>query len=318
MDGGERRLLGGTQLMGRWLEQRLPAELLGKFQIHLSRFAAADPDRIQIFWTHEHVAPTDPELAHLADGGWRKFHRIVFVSNWQAQAYISYFGIPWSRCLVLHNAIEPLAVGADRFDPLPAGRPIRLIYTSVPWRGLTILCKVFNKICEEREDVELDVYSSFKLYGWDDPPQYLDLFDALQRNARARYHGAVPNQQVREALASSHVFAYPSVWPETSCLCLMEAMSAGLACVHPNYGALYETAADTTMMYQWQEHPATHAAVFHQALTTAINAVRNGDKEFLSRLASQKSYADEHYNWERRAAQWEEFLRSIAHLPPGG
>src|SRR5437762_12234650 len=124
MDGGERRLLGGTQLMGRWLEQRLPAELLGKFQIHLSSFAAADPDRIQIFWTHEHVSPADPELAHLADGGWRKFHRIVFVSNWQAQAYISYFGIPWSRCLVLHTAIEPLAVGGDGLDPLPPGRPL--------------------------------------------------------------------------------------------------------------------------------------------------------------------------------------------------
>jgi UDP-glucose:(glucosyl)LPS alpha-1,2-glucosyltransferase len=305
---------GGTELMGRELEERLPKELLDEFQIILSRFASADSTKVRILWCHD--LPTDPASAHLANGGWRTFHRIVFVSNWQAQAYVNHYGIPWSRCQVLPNAIEPLAVADDRFDPVRPDRPIRLVYTSTPHRGLNILTAAFNKICEERDDVELDVFSSFKLYGWDrrDAP-FQDLFEALKQNPRVTYHGAVPHQQLRDAVASSHVFAYPSIWPETSCRCLIEAMSAGLACVHPNFGALHETAAGRTMMYQWQHGLDIHAAVFYRTLMTAIRTIRDGDKGLLSRLAAQKTYADSFYSWDVRAAQWAEFLRGIVNLP---
>jgi hypothetical protein len=92
-------------------------------------------------------------------------------------------------------------------------------------------------------------------------------------------------------------------------------MSAGLACVHPNFGALYETAAGRTMMYQWQHDLNLHAAVFYNTLMTAIRAIRDRDKGLLSRLAAQKTYADSFYSWDVRAAQWEEFLQGIVDLP---
>ena len=77
----------------------------------------------------------------------------MFVSNWQAQAFISQFGIPWSRCPVILNAIESILVSRDRFAPVPAGTPVRLVYTPVPNRGLAVLHAVFSKICELRGDV---------------------------------------------------------------------------------------------------------------------------------------------------------------------
>jgi UDP-glucose:(glucosyl)LPS alpha-1,2-glucosyltransferase len=299
---------GGTEQMGRRLERSLPAELLDPFQIHLTRKEPVEPGKIQILWCH--VPHEDPAYGYLANGGWREFHRIVFVSNWQAQGFIEHFRIPWSRCVVLHNAIEPLSVAEGHFDPIPADQPIRLIYTSPPWRGLALLYHVFKKIAEERDDVELDVFSSFRLYGWQDGG-YERLFDELQQVPRVTYHGAVPNEQVRKALVNSHVHAFPSVLVETSSLSLMEAMSAGLACVHPNLGGLFETAAGMTLMYQWQEDPATHAAVFYRQLMGVINALRAGNERLRSALAVQKSYADSHYNWDLRAAQWEALLRGI-------
>lgn len=253
-------------------------------------------------------------MAHLADGGWGKFHRIVFVSNWQAQSYIQRFGIPWSRCIVIPNAIEPIHVHRDRFDPIPADRAIRLVYTPAPDRGLVILNAVFNELCRQRDDVELDVFSSFSLYGgaWTKADEWFtSLFDALRQNPRVRYHGAVPNPELRKALGAAHIYAYPSIFGECGCLSLTEAMSAGLACVHPNYGGLYETAANWTIMYQWQENMTDHAIVFLKNLLTTINALRDGDQQLLSRLAAQKSYADEHYNWESRTGQWVAFLTDI-------
>lgn len=310
---------GGTELVARQLERRLPPQLLDQFQIYPTRYASPDPSKIQILWCH--IRPEGPEVAHLAGGGWKKFHRIVFVSNWQAQSYINQFGIPWSRCAVILNAIEPIAVHDNRFDPIPAERPIRLIYTPMPDRGLAILNAVFDELCRQRDDIELHVYSSFSLYGgaWAQVDgRYSGLFDSLRQNPRVKYHGAVPNPELRAVLADAHIYAYPSIFGESSCLSLMEAMSAGLACVHPNFGALYETAANWTIMYQWHENMRDHAFVFLNNVLSAVNALRDGDKKLLERLAAQKAYVDEHYSWDKRGGQWVSFLTDIARQVRGG
>lgn len=299
---------GGTEQMGRRLERSLPAELLEQFQIHLSHREPMIPGKIQLLWCH--LPFHDEAVAHLADDRWQDFDRIVFCSNWQAQGYIALLGIPWSKCVVLPNGIEPVRVAEDHFEPVPAGQPIRLIFTPVPSRGLLLLYHVFKQIAAERDDVELDVYSSFRLYGWTDP-SWDPLFDDLRQVPGVTCHGVVPNEQLRTALARAHVFAYPAMQQETVSLTLIEAMSAGLACVHPNFGGLYETAGGMTLMYQWHEDPAAHARIFYQRLTRVIDALRAGDEGLRARLAAQKLYADARYDWGTRAAEWEALLRSL-------
>jgi UDP-glucose:(glucosyl)LPS alpha-1,2-glucosyltransferase len=301
---------GGTELMARELEQHVPRDLLDEFQIFLTRFTSADPEKIRILWCHN--SPGGSEDASIAYGGWRRFHRLVFVSNWQARAYVQRYDIPPSRCHVLPNAIRPIAIPGERRDRPAADRRIRLIYTSTPDRGLDILLTAFNEICEQRDDVELDVFSSFTLYGWDDHDRaHRGLFDALRQNPRIRYQGAVPHRQLRRAVARADVFAYPSVWPETSCRCLMEAMSAGLACVHPDIAALPETAAGHTVMYPWHPSRAAHAAVFRDALTAVVDGLKTDHPLLRSSLEAQKRYADAYYSWEVRAWQWEDYLRGL-------
>ena len=98
--------MGGTELMKYALESRLDKELLDEVQIVCSRVRELDESKLRIFWAHD--LPGDPESEFLRDGGWDKFHRLVFVSNWQMQAYIQAYNIPWSKCIVLQNAITPI------------------------------------------------------------------------------------------------------------------------------------------------------------------------------------------------------------------
>ena len=70
-----------------------------------------------------------------------------------------------------------------------------------------------------------------------------------------------------------HIFAYPSIWPETSCIALIEAMSAGLLCVHSAYAALPETSANWTMMYPISEDHQQHCNIFADNLVSAVNVV---------------------------------------------
>lgn len=299
--------MGGTELMGQRLENSLDPDFLSQFQIIRSRVRDLDESKIRVLWLHD--LPDDPESQHLANGGWKKFHKIVFVSNWQMQAYIAKYNIPWSHCVVMHNAITPIPEHEKPNDGI-----IRLAYWSTPHRGLNILVPVFDKLCEKYDNIELNVYSSFKLYGWPERDEaFKPLYEMCENHPKINYHGTVSNEVLREELTRNHIFAYPSTWVETSCLCLMEAMSAGMLCVHSNLGALYETAANWTSMYQFSENVNSHAGQFYTVLDTCIEMI--GDPHVESQLASQKGYANVFYNWNHRAMQWKVLLESLLDLP---
>ena len=97
---------GGTELMLEALHRNVPKDLLDHFQIIPSRVREIDDSKIKIYWLHD--LPGDPESEHLKQGGWNRFDKLVFVSNWQMQSYQKHYGLPWHKCVVLHNAIEPI------------------------------------------------------------------------------------------------------------------------------------------------------------------------------------------------------------------
>jgi len=297
---------GGTEQLIREFEKYVPAEVAEEFQIIPSRNRGFTPGKIPIYWAHD--LPGDPECVHLGKGGYQQYKKLVFVSNWQMQAFINYYKIPWSYCTVMQNAIEPLEFAASTSDK------IKLIYHTTPHRGLEILVPVFIKLCERYDNIELDVYSSFNIYGWGDrDKQYQQIFDAMESHPNINNHGSVSSEKVRQAVTAADIFAYPSIWQETSCRSLMEAMSAGLLCVHSDYGALYETAAGLTMMYHYDEDKNKHAGIFYNALSFAIDsaiAIR-GNPETRQFLLSTSSIANTFYNWQTRSTQWTAFLQNI-------
>lgn len=295
--------MGGTELLKHELAKRLDKDLLDNFQIFVSRVEEElDETKIRILWCHD--LAQDPANNHLKNDGWRLFHRIVFVSHWQMQQYINLYNIPYSKCIVLQNAINPIESHEKPKDI------IRLGYWSTPHRGLAILVPVFEKLCEKYDNIELDVFSSFNIYGWGERDKDFEpLFDKCKNHPKINYHGSVPNDKIREALKGIHILAYPSIWPETSCLTLMEAMSAGCLCVHSNLAALPETSANWTIQYQFNEDLNNHAITFYNALDVSIDNLYSEDIQ--SRIQSQMSYANVFYNWEIRQRQWDAYLKSL-------
>lgn len=298
---------GGTERVVRRVERDVDPALLEQCQIFPSRVRGElDPTKVRIY--HAHDTAEDPESQRaLGDGRWRRFHKVVFVSNWQMGEFIRLYGIDWDRCAVVRNAVDPVPTEGPWQTDL-----VRLIYTSTPQRGLDVLAAVFDEVSAEDPRVALDVFSSFGLYGWEEADkQFEPLFSRLRANPQVTVHGARPNEEVRAALTRAHVFAYPSTWAETSCLCLMEAMTAGLVCVHPNLGALYETAGALTQCYQWTPDKTAHAAVFKRELKRAIARVR----EMTTVDHGLVAYARRSFSWESRIAQWNELLSGLMNEP---
>lgn len=298
------RSQGGTEMMKRGLASRLPVELVDEFQIICSRVRELQDDKIRVYWLHD--LPEDPETSHLKEKASRdRFHHLVFCGNWQYDRYRTVLGVPYdSNSSVIDTAIDPLPAVEKSKDE------IRLIYTSTPQRGLAILVPVFEKLAEKYDNIFLDVFSSFKIYGWEEADkQFEPLYDKCRNHPRINYHAFAPNETVRETLLKSHIHAYPSIWLECNSRSVIEAMSAGALCVHPNYGGLIDTSGGLTYMYQGHHDIQKHARVFYHILENAINNVLKDETQDSLRLT--KLYADARFNWDRITHNWIELLTSL-------
>lgn len=295
---------GGTELTKRLVGKYVPEDLVDDFQIIPSRIRELKEDKIRIYWAHD--LPEDPECQKLAKEELRsKFHKIVFVSNWQMQRFVERLGIPWDNKLtVIENPIEPIEWTAKPDDV------INLVYFSTPQRGLGLLVPVFKALAEKHKNIHLHVYSSFKIYGWEEADKNWEpLFDEIRNHPQMTYHGYTEHEQLREDLKKMHILAYPCTWPETFCRVLAESMSAGLFCVHSNLAALPETSGGITFMYQFDHDPQRHADVFYKYLDKAIENYQDEQMHGYLRLA--KTYADTRYNVKALSNQWNILLTQL-------
>ncbi len=300
---------GGTEQMVAGLRQRMPADLLEQFNIICSRVREEniDPNKKNILWLHD--TWDDPESQHLKDAkSLDRFEKLVFVSHYQQSTYNLGLGVPYDKGIVLQNAIVPIEAHQK-----PKGT-VNLIYHTTPHRGLELLVPVVEALANYGLDFHLDVYSSFKIYGWEQRDQpYQELFERIKRHGHMTYHGFQPNSVIREALKKAHVYAYPSIWPETSGISVIEAMSAGCNVICPTLAALPETCANFGVMYPWNENNNKHANMFAGILAMVIKDYWADFNQ--ERLGLQKMYFDHYYNWDNRANQWRDFLSSMARKP---
>lgn len=295
---------GGTELMARALSKHVDPNLLDAVHVTASRMSGADTQgKPHVLWLHD--TWDDPMCAHLKDPEERqKFSKLVFVSAWQMQMFQTNLGILPSECEVIRNAVEPI-------DPKDKPTDVcRLIYHTTPHRGLEILVPVFEEICAKMPDlpVHLDVFSSFQAYGIPqrDAP-FEHVFERCRKHPQITYHGYQPNSVVREALRNSHIFAYPCIWPETSCIAAIEAMAAGCEIVAPAFSALPETCAPWAHLFPWTENVYDMGERFGYELLAGIDRCMSSGRQNI--LRTQAHATNVFYSWELRKLEWEAFLR---------
>jgi glycosyltransferase involved in cell wall biosynthesis len=260
-----------------------------------------------LLWQHlahsdESVPPgyTNPSFMNAVDS-------FVYVSHWQHEKYRWIFKIPLENAYVIKNAIEPI-----EFKPKPKDGKLKLIYTSTPFRGLDMLLPAFEMI--NRDDVELDVYSSVKIYGTryeaDTNGVYEEHFEIARNMKNVNYMGYATNDVVKKALQESHIFAYPSTFEETCCLAMIEAGAAGCKMVTTNLGALYETGSEYARLMPVQAASDVFISAYAKVLNEEID--NYWSKATQKTLKKQSDFYNEHYSWEKRAKEWNTLFEKIS------
>ena len=248
-----------------------------------------------IYWCHDN--PCDRRYKNIDTT--RLF---IFVSEYQKNKFIKYFNI--ENYIIIHNGIVPFPKHTKQHSIC------KLIYHSTPHRGLDILIEVFNKLVPYFMNIgiriHLDVYSSFKIYdNLELDKCYQHLYDKIKNNPYMTYYGTVENNVIRKALMGAHIFAYPSTFEETSCLCLIEAMSAGCICVHSSLGALGETSNGLTYMYEYTDDKMEHCNRFAETLIKAVLNYKDIS------LEKQINYTNKTFNISTILDKWKDFILHV-------
>lgn len=297
---------GGTEILRAGLSKYTSIDQRDDINIIL---CVADYSKVKftksnILWQHNNYS--DESVKGMQDPGFMKaIDATVYVSHWQYEKFRYLYRIPTHNAHIIKNAIEPI-----EFKPRERGEKIKLIYTSTPFRGLEILLDVFETL--DRDDVELDVYSSTLVYGTGyqnhTKGQFDDLFDRARGMKNVNYHGYATNDEVKQALTQANIFSYPSIFEETACLAMIEAAAAGCKLVTTNLGALYETGSEWATMVPIQADIDGLKADYAKALNEAIDSYWS-EQDFLKR---QSDFYNEFYDWERRVSQWEQVFNDLS------
>ena len=300
---------GGSENQMRLLLKYLPDECFKDINLILNNTDQnlLEKDRINILWMQHFV--NQEETKNMGSKEYiDKLDYIIFNSNWNFEKYQYQFKIPENKSLVIRNAIENIDIHEKPKDK------INLIYHTTPWRGLVHLLNVFKKL--NLENVELNICSSTKIYGknFDDVlgKKYKNLFEECKNTKNVNYLGFINNNKIIDLLKKIHIYSFPSIWPETSCISAIEAMGAGCQIVTTNLGALYETCSPFGTFVSFDRNFDNLEKKYLKVLDDSIKNFWSDQNQ--KKLKLQYETINNLYSWKIRSIEWKNFFDEIRKL----
>ena len=294
---------GGSENQLRFLLKYLPDKSFKDINLILNNasYDLIESDKINVLWMHHFIDQKEAQNLNSRDFV-EKLDWVVFNSDWNFKKHLKFFQLPKDKCIVIKNAIENIDL-----EEKPKEK-INLIYHTTPWRGLSLLLKIFKKL--NLENVELNVCSSTIIYGkkFDDVlgNKYENLFNECKNSKNVNYFGFLENKKTIELLKKMHIFSYPSIWPETSCISAIESLMAGCEVVTTNLGALFETCSSFGTFVNFDRNFDNLEKSYSEAL---VHSIKNywSDKN-QKKLKLQRQSINMLYSWENRSNEWQDFF----------
>jgi len=174
----------------------------------------------------------------------------------------------------------------------------KLIFCSVPDRGLHILADVYDILKTAIPDLSLTITSDYRLWGADSPlnSQYIPRF--IGKNG-VRFLGAVSRTQLIQEQLSSEIHAYPCTYEELFCYAVAECQVAGNYPITSSLGALETTNMGThitgnVITGEWK----------HLFVESIIHALQN--REQMQKTAKEiQEQALERFSLNKILKQWD-------------
>jgi glycosyltransferase involved in cell wall biosynthesis len=159
--------------------------------------------------------------------------KIVTISPHHSAYFAANYGIG--------NAVHiDLPVRSWEYDQKTEKVSNRLVFTSVPLRGLEIVGKTFPRILDAVPDASLVITSDYRLWGQINPlnAEFVQMF---MSHKNVQFLGAVPRERLIEEQLKAQIHYYPCTYEELFCIAVAESQVAGALPISTPIGALGTT-----------------------------------------------------------------------------
>ena len=302
---------GGTELQHAFLEEHVDKKLLDNFQICTSipGKVPLSSDKINIMWQKNSFNQKNLNAWFSNKSNHEKYDWYIFNSHWNYEKFRYAFDLPTERCHVIKNGVVNCNDKYGERQVYKKGDLVRLVFQPTPWRGLNVLLAAMQYLKDE--NVLLDVYSSCEVYGDDfkkaNDSKWVPLYEQANKLKNVNYIGYRPNDFILKKMPFYHLFAYPSIFEETSCISALECRAAGVYCIVTNYGALYETCSEFPVYVTFETDYNKLAYSFAMAIKGAINSLH--EDYIQEHLQVQRNFVNRFYSWDKKGMEWNSFLQ---------
>ena len=232
-------------------------------------------------------------------GDFRSFagtvHKIVCISPRHADYFAHNYGIT-------NTTVIDIPVRMHDFDTIGEADkiPNRLIFTSVPARGLDELLKIYPYIKEAVPHTSLAITSDYRLWGCGAGNEVFR--NRWMSQSGVQFFGALPREKYIIELLKAQIHLYPCIYDELFCVSVSESQYAGAYPVTSGAGAL----ATTNMGRVIHANPSSGAGR-HEYIDTVVRLLH--DQAGLKKLQDEvKQKAKERFSPERILKQWDELI----------
>jgi predicted O-linked N-acetylglucosamine transferase (SPINDLY family) len=195
-----------------------------------------NPNILYCLWTGHDI--DQPVAKLLNDVKMKDFVDLfIFVSDWQRNRYVNTYKINYNKTLILKNGIgKPF----EKYLDLPIDkRSNSMTYCSIPWRGLDLLIPIYKELKNKYKDSTLNIYSGMNIYKKEETEN--NSYDELKTMESVKYNYGISQTLLAQELYNIDYLTYPNIFPETSCISILQAMACGCLIITSNLGALKET-----------------------------------------------------------------------------
>ena len=176
--------------------------------------------------------------------------------------------------------------------------PYRVIFSSVPARGSSVLHRMWSRLCDAIPEISLVLTADYRLWG--SAPSDGNFIEDWKSQRNYEYMGAVGREKLIEEQLKAQIHLYPSLYDELFCLSVAESEVAGAYPITTAIGAL-ETTNMGTVFDLDAGNPANDDIFISHTIELLNN--QNGLKEMQEQI---REWTVERFSPATVLKQWDE------------
>ena len=219
-----------------------------------------------------------------------KVDRIITISEFHAKHFKSAYGIEKTTSIDLPVRLQDYEQEIEKVKN-------RMIFCSVPDRGLEILAQAYPRIKSEIPDVSLVITSDYRLWGVPEPrnERFIQRFFGMEG---VKFLGAVPRKEMVLEQMRAEIMPYSCTYDELFCYAVAECQVAGAYPITSSTGAL-----ETTNMGTQIEGDASNGRWIEAFTNEVIKTLK--DPLLWEKQQEVKQFALTRFSIDKILKEWE-------------